>query len=194
MVTADVKMVRHHGRNLEHYILTIMSVVAAIYRDPSVGNLINIMIVKLIVIHDEQEGPNINFYATSTLHNFCVWQQSHNALDDTHPNHHDTALLITREDICRAKDKCDTLGLAELGTMCDPYRSCSISEENGLSSSFTIAHELGHVFNMPHDDSPKCRESGVKHQYHVMAPTLNYDTSPWSWSKCSRKHITDFLE
>ncbi|XP_067292715.1 A disintegrin and metalloproteinase with thrombospondin motifs 20-like [Pseudorasbora parva] len=194
MVTADTKMVRHHGRNLEHYILTIMSVVAAIYRDPSVGNLINIMIIKLIVIHDEQEGPNINFYATATLHNFCVWQQSHNVLDDSHPSHHDTALLITREDICRAKDKCDTLGLAELGTMCDPYRSCSISEENGLSSSFTIAHELGHVFNMPHDDSPKCREAGVKHQYHVMAPTLNYDTSPWSWSKCSRKYVTDFLD
>ncbi|XP_030629632.1 A disintegrin and metalloproteinase with thrombospondin motifs 20 [Chanos chanos] len=194
MVTADTKMVRHHGRNLEHYILTIMSVVAAIYRDPSVGNLINIVIVKLIVIHNEQEGPSVNSYAATTLHNFCVWQQSQNVQDDSHPSHHDTALLITREDICRAKDKCDTLGLAELGTMCDPYRSCSISEENGLSASFTIAHELGHVFNMPHDDNPKCREAGMKHQYHVMAPTLNYDTSPWSWSKCSRKYITEFLD
>ncbi|XP_073798559.1 A disintegrin and metalloproteinase with thrombospondin motifs 20 isoform X1 [Danio rerio] len=194
MVTADVKMLKHHGANLEHYILTIMSVVASIYRDPSVGNLINIMIVKLIVIHNEQEGPNVSLLATSTLHNFCVWQQSQNSADDSDPSHHDTALLITREDICRAKDKCDTLGLAELGTMCDPYRSCSISEENGLSASFTIAHELGHVFNMPHDDSPKCREAGIKHQYHVMAPTLNYDTSPWSWSKCSRKYITEFLD
>lgn len=39
----------------------------------------------------------------------------------------------------------DPVGLAELGTMCDQYRSCSISEENGISASFTIAHELGHV-------------------------------------------------
>uniref|UniRef100_A0A3Q4HWQ6 ADAM metallopeptidase with thrombospondin type 1 motif 20 n=1 Tax=Neolamprologus brichardi TaxID=32507 RepID=A0A3Q4HWQ6_NEOBR len=189
MVTADAKMVRHHGRNLEHYILTIMSVVTAVYRDPSIGNLISIKIVKL-------EGPTVSFNAATTLHNFCVWQQSHNVQDDSHPSHHDTALLITRylEDICRAKDKCDTLGLAELGTMCDPYRSCSISEENGISASFTIAHELGHVFNMPHDDNPKCREAGIKHQYHVMAPTLNYDTNPWSWSKCSRKYITDFLD
>nr|XP_046249772.1 A disintegrin and metalloproteinase with thrombospondin motifs 20 isoform X1 [Scatophagus argus] len=194
MVTADVKMVRHHGRNLEHYILTIMSVVAAVYKDPSVGNLINIMIVKLVVIHNEQEGPTVSFNAATTLHNFCVWQQSQNIQDDSHPSHHDTALLITREDICRAKDKCDTLGLAELGTMCDQYRSCSISEENGISASFTIAHELGHVFNMPHDDNPKCREAGMKHQYHVMAPTLNYDTNPWSWSKCSRKYITEFLD
>lgn len=29
--------------------------------------------------------------------------------------------------------------------MCDPLRSCSVSEENGLSAAFTIAHELGHV-------------------------------------------------
>ncbi|XP_062416427.1 A disintegrin and metalloproteinase with thrombospondin motifs 20, partial [Pungitius pungitius] len=194
MVTADAKMARHHGRNLEHYILTIMSVVAAVYKDPSVGNLINVVIVKLVIVHNEQEGPTVSFNAATTLHNFCVWQQSQNFPDDSHPSHHDTALLITREDICRAKDKCDTLGLAELGTMCDPYRSCSISEENGISASFTIAHELGHVFNMPHDDNPKCREAGMKHQYHVMAPTLNYDTNPWSWSKCSRKYITEFLE
>lgn len=31
MVTVDAKMVRHHGRNLEHYILTIMSVVSKMF-------------------------------------------------------------------------------------------------------------------------------------------------------------------
>ncbi|XP_043404927.1 A disintegrin and metalloproteinase with thrombospondin motifs 20 isoform X4 [Chelonia mydas] len=194
MVTADTKMVRHHGRSLQHYILTLMSIVAAIYKDSSIGNLINIMIVKLIVIHNEQEGPAINFNAATTLRNFCLWQQTQNILDDTHPSHHDTAVLITREDICRAREKCDTLGLAELGTMCDPLRSCSISEENGLSAAFTVAHELGHVFNIPHDDSFKCKEAGIKYQYHVMAPTLNYHTSPWTWSKCSQKYITEFLD
>lgn len=49
-------------------------------------------------------------------------------------------------------------------------------------------------FNMPHDDSNKCKEDGVKIQQHVMAPTLNYNTNPWMWSKCSRKYITEFLE
>ncbi len=47
---------------------------------------------------------------------------------------------------------------------------------------------------MPHDDSNKCKEDGVKNQQHVMAPTLNYYTNPWMWSKCSRKYITEFLE
>ena len=36
-------------------------------------------------------------------------------------------------------------GLAELATMCDPERSCSIIEDNGISAAYTIAHELGHV-------------------------------------------------
>ncbi|XP_060047729.1 A disintegrin and metalloproteinase with thrombospondin motifs 20 isoform X2 [Erinaceus europaeus] len=194
MVTADAKMVHHHGHNLQHYVLTLMSIVAAIYKDSSIGNLINIVIVKLVVIHSEQEGPVISFNAATTLRSFCLWQQTQNVLDDAHPSHHDTAILITREDICGAREKCDTLGLAELGTLCDPSRSCSISEENGLSAAFTIAHELGHVFNVPHDDSFKCKESGIKHQYHVMAPTLNYHTSPWTWSKCSQKFITEFLD
>ncbi|XP_053114058.1 A disintegrin and metalloproteinase with thrombospondin motifs 20 isoform X2 [Hemicordylus capensis] len=194
MITADARMVQHHGWNLQHYVLTLMSIVATIYKDSSIGNQINIMIVKLIVVHSEQEGPAISFNAATTLRNFCLWQQTQNILDDAHPSHHDTAILITREDICRAREKCDTLGLAELGTMCDPLRSCSISEENGLSAAFTIAHELGHVFNVPHDDSFKCKEVGIKHQYHVMAPTLNYHSSPWTWSKCSQKYITEFLD
>ncbi|TKS70948.1 disintegrin and metalloproteinase with thrombospondin motifs 9 [Collichthys lucidus] len=194
MLVADSKMVEHHGSNLQHYILTLMSIVSSIYKDPSIGNLINIVIVKLVIINNELEGPVISFNAQTTLKNFCIWQQSQNILDDNHHSHHDTAILITRQDICRARDKCDTLGLAELGTVCDPYRSCSISEDNGLSTAFTIAHELGHVFNMPHDDSNKCKEDGVKIQQHVMAPTLNYNTNPWMWSKCSRKYITEFLE
>uniref|UniRef100_A0A3P9Q081 ADAM metallopeptidase with thrombospondin type 1 motif 9 n=1 Tax=Poecilia reticulata TaxID=8081 RepID=A0A3P9Q081_POERE len=184
MLVADSKMVEHHGSNLQHYILTLMSIVSSIYKDPSIGNLINIVIVKLVIINNELDGPAISFNAQTTLKNFCIWQQNQNVLDDNHPSHHDTAILITRQDICRRS----------LGTVCDPYRSCSISEDNGLSTAFTIAHELGHVFNMPHDDSNKCKEDGVKSQQHVMAPTLNYNTNPWMWSKCSRKYITEFLD
>ncbi|XP_067397827.1 A disintegrin and metalloproteinase with thrombospondin motifs 9 isoform X1 [Emydura macquarii macquarii] len=194
MVVADSRMVAYHGANLQHYVLTLMSIVASIYKDPSIGNLINIVIVKLVVIHDEQDGPSISYNAQTTLKNFCQWQHSQNHPEENNLPKHDTAVLVTRQDICRAHDKCDTLGLAELGTVCDPYRSCSISEDNGLSTAFTIAHELGHVFNMPHDDNNKCKEDGGKNQQHVMAPTLNFYTNPWMWSKCSRKYITEFLD
>uniref|UniRef100_A0A3B3V505 ADAM metallopeptidase with thrombospondin type 1 motif 9 n=1 Tax=Poecilia latipinna TaxID=48699 RepID=A0A3B3V505_9TELE len=173
MLVADSKMVEHHGSNLQHYILTLMSIVSSIYKDPSIGNLINIVIVKLVIINNELDGPAISFNAQTTLKNFCIWQQNQNVLDDNHPSHHDTAILITRcrEIICL---------LAGLGTLL-----------NFLSFFFFFGAIL---FNMPHDDSNKCKEDGVKSQQHIMAPTLNYNTNPWMWSKCSRKYITEFLD
>ncbi|KAF7250355.1 A disintegrin and metalloproteinase with thrombospondin motifs 6 [Varanus komodoensis] len=34
--------------------------------------------------------------------------------------------------------------LASVAGMCEPERSCSINEDIGLGSAFTIAHEIGH--------------------------------------------------
>ena len=36
-------------------------------------------------------------------------------------------------------------GSSELGTICQAPRSCSLAEDNGLSTAYTIAHELGHL-------------------------------------------------
>lgn len=64
---------------------------------------------------------------------------------DTHPHHHDVAILITRRDICARQDApCGTLGVAHIGGMCKASRSCSVNEDNGITSAHTIAHELGH--------------------------------------------------
>ena len=46
------------------------------------------------------------------------------------------------QDLCGATT-CDTLGMADVGTMCDPKWSCSVIEDDGLPSAFTTAHELG---------------------------------------------------
>lgn len=46
------------------------------------------------------------------------------------------------QDLCGAHS-CDTLGMADVGTVCDPDKSCSIIEDDGLQAAFTVAHELG---------------------------------------------------
>lgn len=51
-------------------------------------------------------------------------------------------ILFSVQDLCGAST-CDTLGMADVGTMCDPKRSCSVIEDDGLPSAFTTAHELG---------------------------------------------------
>ncbi|XP_066997259.2 A disintegrin and metalloproteinase with thrombospondin motifs 4 isoform X2 [Anabrus simplex] len=205
MVVADKKMAEYHGSELKDYVLTLMSIVAKLYKDPSIGNPISIAVVTLVdgdfqfVSHDtspygrKHDGTS----ATALMRSFCSWQRKHNPYDDSHPKHHDTALLLTRENICRSPSeyKCETLGLAELGTMCDTNSSCAIVQDNGLSAAFTIAHEIGHVLNMPHDDAEDCKLFSKSHiTNNVMSRMLDGTTSPWSWSACSRHFLTEYLE
>ncbi|GFN84331.1 A disintegrin and metalloproteinase with thrombospondin motifs 9 [Plakobranchus ocellatus] len=178
-----------------HY---IPDMVRGVYRSPTLRNYINIVVVKLIIFESISQTPfKISSNPASTLKAFCRWQSEINDFTPYSEKHHDTAILITREDFCRAPGKCESLGLAEIGTICDKIRSCSIIEDNGISAAFTIAHELGHVFNLPHDDDKKCYETlqdNQKNTFHVMAASLNFHTSPWDWSNCSARFMTDFLE
>ncbi|KRZ36996.1 A disintegrin and metalloproteinase with thrombospondin motifs gon-1, partial [Trichinella pseudospiralis] len=196
LVVADARMRLYHRHNLENYVLTLLSLVATVYRHPSLEASLSINLVRLLIVDFENAGPRVSDNAQETLREFCRWQQTMNDPDDDSLNHHDVAVLLTRHDICRMPGKCDTLGLAELGTMCDPYRSCAIIEDNGLSAAFTIAHELGHIFNVPHDDEKKCAQFMTlnKENYHIMAPTLEFNTHPWSWSPCSTALLNKFLE
>ncbi|KFD64519.1 hypothetical protein M514_11802 [Trichuris suis] len=196
LVVTDTRMRHYHRHNLENYVLTLLSIVATVFRHPSLEASLSIHLVKLLIVDYENAGPRINDNAQQTLREFCRWQHSINDPDDESANHHDVAVLLTRHDICRLPGKCDTLGLAELGTMCDPFRSCAIIEDNGLSAAFTIAHELGHIFNVPHDDEKKCAQYMTlnKDNYHIMAPTLEFNTHPWSWSPCSTAMLSKFLD
>ncbi|XP_011881326.1 PREDICTED: A disintegrin and metalloproteinase with thrombospondin motifs 9 isoform X3 [Vollenhovia emeryi] len=199
MVVADAKMVEYHGTGLVGYILVLMSTVSRIYKDQSIGNPVSIAVMKIVkteevfgVKHSGSDG----IAAAEMLKRFCQWQK-HNNPDEPSPEHHDAALLLTRENLCHnpRQKRCDTLGLAELGRMCSPGSSCAIVQDNGLAAAFTIAHEIGHVLNMPHDDDAKCagfrNRSGV---HNVMSRMLDDNTFPWEWSKCSRHYVTEFLE
>ncbi|KAJ6633267.1 A disintegrin and metalloproteinase with thrombospondin motifs 9 [Pseudolycoriella hygida] len=192
LVAVDKKMKEYHGDNLNAYVLTLMSIVSSIYADASIGNSINVAVSHIILFRDSlhDKSTNTGVPASEMLSSFCKSVQLDNL-------HYDTALLLTREQICRSanEQKCDTLGLAELNTMCKPA-SCAVVQDNGLSAAFTIAHELGHVLSMPHDDDTKCAEfrSPGKSQQNIMSRMLDHNTHPWSWSDCSRHYVTDFLE
>ncbi|XP_064331117.1 A disintegrin and metalloproteinase with thrombospondin motifs 4 [Phalacrocorax carbo] len=195
LVVADESMAQFHGAGLRRYLLTVLAAAARSFRHGSLGNLVELRVTRLVVLGQDTPGPPTTSNAAQMLRNFCQWQKGLNVPDEDSPLHFDTAIFFTRQDLCGAAT-CDTLGMADVGTACDPERSCAIVEDDGLQSAFTAAHELGHVFNMLHDTSQPCRElnshSGAAR--HVMAPVLSSLEPGEMWSPCSARFITDFLD
>uniref|UniRef100_A0A7N4PG13 A disintegrin and metalloproteinase with thrombospondin motifs 5 n=1 Tax=Sarcophilus harrisii TaxID=9305 RepID=A0A7N4PG13_SARHA len=142
LLVADVSMAKKYGRDLQHYLLTLASIASRLYSHPSIENHIRLVVVKVVVLDDKEKGLEINKNAATTLKNFCKWQHQHNQLGDDHEEHYDAAILFTREDLC-GHHSCDTLGMADVGTICSPERSCAVIEDDGLHAAFTVAHEIG---------------------------------------------------
>lgn len=97
LVVADESMAKFHGDDLKHYLLTLMSVAARLYKHPSILNSINIVVVGFMVINEADKGPKVSSNAALTLRNFCAWQKKLNKHSDKHPEYWDTAILFTRQ-------------------------------------------------------------------------------------------------
>lgn len=97
LVVADESMVKFHGADLEHYLLTLLATAARLYRHPSILNPINIVVVKVLLLRDRDTGPKVTGNAALTLRNFCSWQKKLNKVSDKHPEYWDTAILFTRQ-------------------------------------------------------------------------------------------------
>ncbi|XP_006168966.1 A disintegrin and metalloproteinase with thrombospondin motifs 16 [Tupaia chinensis] len=189
LVVVDKKMMQNHGHeNITTYVLTILNMVSALFKDGTIGGNINIAIVGLILLEEEQPGLVISHHADRTLSSFCQWQSGLVGKDGTR---HDHAILLTGLDICSWKNEpCDTLGFAPISGMCSKHRSCTVNEDTGLGLAFTIAHESGHNFGMVHDgEGNMCKKS----EGNIMSPTLAGRNGVFSWSPCSRQYLHKFL-
>ncbi|CAF3129881.1 unnamed protein product [Rotaria sp. Silwood2] len=184
----------HSEIDIKSYILTLFNYVSHLYSDASIGNNIKIWLVKLIEL-----GKDLSNHIESTddaadiLNKFCIWQRDYN-IQETY----DAAVLLTRIPLCHKHvphtidSKCDTLGLTELGTMCNITSSCVVVRDNGFATAFTIAHEIAHLFGIRHDNDKVCLD--LNEEQNIMATSLVFNHNHYKWSNCSRHYFTQYLE
>jgi len=197
LVVVDKEMISFHGnQSVEEYVLTVMNMVADLFRDPSIGTKINIEVCKLMLLYDMPKGLSITHHGDRTLGSFCKWQQWITKDKSSVNPAYDGAVLLTRKDICVNRySACDTVGMAFLHGMCDPKKRCSVSQDNGLDVAYTVAHEIGHNLGAYHDgDGNTCPDS-TGSTPHLMSPQwlARNRRGPMKWSWCSRAYIRAFL-
>lgn len=74
LVVADPSMVDfHQDRDVETYLLTIMNMVSSLYKDPAIGNLIKVVVVRIVLLEEEDASPDLNVThaAEKNLMDFC---------------------------------------------------------------------------------------------------------------------------
>ncbi|XP_053735565.1 A disintegrin and metalloproteinase with thrombospondin motifs 5 [Synchiropus splendidus] len=194
LLVADETMSKKYGKDLNHYLLTLASIASKLYGHASIENPIRLSVVKVATVTEKEKGLEVSKNAAATLKSFCKWQNQQNPLDDDHQQHHDAAILFTRQDLC-GHHSCDTLGMADVGTICSPERSCAVIEDDGLHAAFTVAHEIGHLLGLSHDDSKFCEERfGVNSDKRLMSSILTSIDASKPWSRCTSATITDFFD
>eukprot|EP00094_Tigriopus_californicus_P000726 TCALIF_00704-PA protein Name:"Similar to ADAMTS3 A disintegrin and metalloproteinase with thrombospondin motifs 3 (Homo sapiens)" AED:0.09 eAED:0.10 QI:0/0/0/0.87/0.71/0.75/8/0/828 len=179
-IIVDSSVVQFHGNEtVQRYVLTLLNVVSAIYSDPTLGSNLKFVLSRIISV-PETDNPIVSGKSKKSLANVNKWNEAF-LRDLPEDQKHDLAIWLTRKDIGGPS------GYAPVSGICDPARSCSLIHEDGLSSTFIIAHELGHLLGLSHDGDAsagnECRDEAL--QGSVMAPLVGATFSYFHWSSCS---------
>lgn len=135
----------YYGDSLENHVLAVLFLVTQLYQHPTLVNPIRIYITDIVYLSKlKSDGFEVGWEAEKVLNDFCSWQlrykRQHNLRSRV-----DAAILLTKRDLCKSKNECQTLGMARLNQICVPGQNCAVIEDSGINTAFSVAHEIGHL-------------------------------------------------
>ncbi|XP_024943397.1 A disintegrin and metalloproteinase with thrombospondin motifs 3 [Cephus cinctus] len=181
-IAADYSVVDFHGGRVQQYILALLNIVSAIYKDPSLESNMKLVIVRMIFYAKKEDSMVRSGNARRSLENVNKWNRK---LLSSSEESHDVAVWLTRLDIGGPS------GYAPVSGACDPARSCALNRDEGLTSAFIIAHEVAHILGLSHDgDENAGNTCGDEASFgSVMAPMVAATFHRFHWSTCSKREF-----
>ncbi|XP_050575190.1 A disintegrin and metalloproteinase with thrombospondin motifs 3-like [Bombus affinis] len=107
--------------------------------DPSLESNMILVIVRMILYAEKRDVMVRRGDARRSLENVNKWNRMMLSSKDVN---HDVAVWLTRLDIGGPS------GYAPVSGVCYPARSCALNRDEGLTSTFIIAHEVAHMSAM----------------------------------------------
>ncbi|OXU21320.1 hypothetical protein TSAR_009108 [Trichomalopsis sarcophagae] len=182
-IVADHSVIDFHGSRVQQYILALLNIVSAIYKDPSLDSNMQLVVVRMIFYTDKKDGMVHHGNARRSLENVNKWNRK--LLSQTNETMYDVAVWLTRLDIGGPS------GYAPVSGACDPGRSCALNRDEGLTSAFIIAHEVAHILGLSHDGDKNSGNTCAREAARgsIMAPMVAATFHNFHWSTCSRKEF-----